>query len=335
MSSPLVSIVTPVYNGEKYLAECIESVLRQTYEHWEYLIVNNCSNDSTLEVARKYAARDSRIQVHDCSDFVDVIASHNRAVRLISHESKYCKIVSADDWLFPDCVTRMVELAEGRASVGVVNAYVLRGGGAYPRVKFDGLPYERTIISGRDICRWHLLGHPYCFGVPSSVLYRSDLVWKTPSFFPNVGQHADVSLFFQCLRDNDFGFIHQVLAFERVHADRITTEAEMLSTYAGSRLLDVKRYGPWYLTEDELRTRLRQLLREYYALLAVGAVNLQGRRFWKYHRAIVRELGSTSFSLRLAGAVGMKVADLLLNPKMTMERILRRVHGRIESEGAV
>ena len=45
---PLVSVVTPVYNGDKYLADCVESVLKQTYQNWEYVIVNNCSTDRTL-----------------------------------------------------------------------------------------------------------------------------------------------------------------------------------------------------------------------------------------------------------------------------------------------
>lgn len=54
---PLVSILTPVYNGEEYLAECIESVLGQTYQNWEYCIVNNCSTDRTLEIANGYAKR--------------------------------------------------------------------------------------------------------------------------------------------------------------------------------------------------------------------------------------------------------------------------------------
>ena len=50
---PLVSVVTPVYNGEKYLEECIESVLNQTYKNWEYIILNNCSTDRTLEIAEQ------------------------------------------------------------------------------------------------------------------------------------------------------------------------------------------------------------------------------------------------------------------------------------------
>jgi glycosyltransferase involved in cell wall biosynthesis len=53
MEQPLVSVLTPVYNGEPYLGECIESVLNQTYQNFEYIIVNNCSKDRTLEIARE------------------------------------------------------------------------------------------------------------------------------------------------------------------------------------------------------------------------------------------------------------------------------------------
>ncbi|MCB0227477.1 MAG: glycosyltransferase, partial [Anaerolineae bacterium] len=52
---PLVSVVTPVYNTDKYLADCIESVLAQSYDNWEYVIINNCSTDRSLEIAQRYA----------------------------------------------------------------------------------------------------------------------------------------------------------------------------------------------------------------------------------------------------------------------------------------
>src|SRR5260221_8926960 len=128
-SQPLVSIVTPVYNGEQYLVECIESVIRQTYGNWEYLIVNNCSTDSTAEIASRYAERDDRIHVFNYNEFVNVIESSNRALRLVSQSSKYCKIVCADDVLYPECITQMVNLAEEYPSVGIVGAYTLRDDG--------------------------------------------------------------------------------------------------------------------------------------------------------------------------------------------------------------
>lgn len=61
----LVSVILPVYNGADILAESIESVLRQTYTNFEFIIINDGSKDNTLEIARSYAAKDSRIKVLD------------------------------------------------------------------------------------------------------------------------------------------------------------------------------------------------------------------------------------------------------------------------------
>jgi len=126
-AQPLVSVVTPVYNGEKYLAECIESVLSQTYQHWEYIIANNCSTDRSLEIAQSYAEKDARIRIHNNRTFVGMSENHNIGVQLISPDSTYCKIVHADDWLFPECIAHMVTVAEAHPSVSIVGAYGLRG----------------------------------------------------------------------------------------------------------------------------------------------------------------------------------------------------------------
>src|SRR6266849_696005 len=103
-SQPRVSILTPVYNGAEHLAECIESVLRQTYTNWDYTIVNNCSEDESLAIAQKYAVKDPRIRVIDNKRFLRIIENHNHTIRQISPESKYCKFVFADDWLYPTCI---------------------------------------------------------------------------------------------------------------------------------------------------------------------------------------------------------------------------------------
>ncbi|MDH4246150.1 MAG: glycosyltransferase, partial [Nitrospira sp.] len=93
---PLVSVLTPVYNGEDHLAQCIESVLAQTYQNWEYVIVNNRSTDRTLEIAEQYAQKDKRIRIHNNSEFVGCDENGNIAFRQITPESKYCKMVHAD-----------------------------------------------------------------------------------------------------------------------------------------------------------------------------------------------------------------------------------------------
>jgi len=110
-TTPLVSLLTPVYNGERYLADCIESVLRQTYRHFEYVIVDNASTDRTADIIAAYAAREPRIRVHRNTDLVPVVANHNIALRHASPEAAWCKFVSADDMLFPECVEKMVAVA--------------------------------------------------------------------------------------------------------------------------------------------------------------------------------------------------------------------------------
>ena len=194
---PLVSVVTPVYNGEAFLAECIESVLKQTYENYEYIIVNNCSTDQTLRIALEYAKQDSRIRVHNNEKFVTVIEDHNIAFSLISSEAKYCKVVSADDFLFPECIKRMVELAEANPSVGIVGSYQLSG----DRVRWQGFRYPRAVLSGVEMCRMIFLGgektcgfgSPFGFGSPTSLLYRADLVRRNSAFYPNESPHSDSS----------------------------------------------------------------------------------------------------------------------------------------------
>lgn len=325
---PLVSVVTPVYNGEDYLAECIESVLAQTYEYWEYIIVNNCSTDRTLEIANSYAKQDSRIRVYTNASFVTVMENHNISLRLISRESKYSKIVSADDWLFPECVARMVEFGEINPSAVIVGSYQLSGSDTKWEIKWEGLPYSSAVIHGQEICRWHLLGKPYVFGTPTSSLYKSDLVRGIELFFPGVSRHADTTACYKHLQNTDYGFVHQVLSFERVHQQTESADGRRLDDYSSAYLGDLFDYGPVYLSKDELERRIDEVLSDYYRSLAVGAVNFKGKEFWVYHKRFLEGRGYRLYNTRLARAVCMKLLDMLLNPKHTIEKLLRRVNGR-------
>ena len=197
---PLVSIVTPVYNGEAYLNECIESVLSQTFQNWEYIILNNNSTDRTLEIAEQYQKRDSRIRIYSNDTLLPIIANHNKAFGLISAESKYCKVLSADDWLFPECLERMVGLAEENPSVGIVGAYQLSGGdGHMVRAQQRPTVFANRRVGTGGLPRPHA-GNAEGAGNPTSVMYRADLVRNTDRFFPNPTAEADTSACLKHLR---------------------------------------------------------------------------------------------------------------------------------------
>src|SRR3954471_10873583 len=111
-SRPFVSVVTPVYNGGRYLAECVASVAAQTHRDWELVILDNCSTDDTARVAEESAAGDARIRIRRAEHFLDIYGNHNRALAEGSPAARYVKVVHADDWLAPECLERMVAVAE-------------------------------------------------------------------------------------------------------------------------------------------------------------------------------------------------------------------------------
>ena len=332
---PLVSIVTPVYNGEAYLEECIESVLSQTYQNWEYIILNNNSRDRTLEIAEQYQKRDSRIRVVSNDRLLPIIANHNKAFGLISDQSKYCKVVSADDWLFPECLERMVGLAEENPSVGIVGAYQLSGGEGIWYVRNSGLPHSRTVVSGQEVCRAHMLGMLKVLGNPTSVMYRADLARSTDRFFPNPTAEADTSACLKHLRFSDFGFVHQVLSHERLHNVRETTASLETNAYLSAAISDCQVYGEWYLTEQEREARIGELLGQYYSYLSASALKFKGKSFWNYHIRRLQELGFRLDRFRLSLGIASKSLDLLLNPKSTVQMVQRRVRLNRALKGAV
>ena len=320
---PLVSVVTPVYNGEPYLRECVESVLAQTYPNWDYTIVNNCSEDRTRAIADEYAARDPRIRVHNNDEFVSCEANHNIAVRQISPESKYCKIVAADDWLFPGCISQMVAVAEAQPTVGIVSAYGLRDG----RVAWGGLSYPNTFFRGREIGRAALLGAPHVFGAPTSVLYRAELIRNRDVFFNESNLHADTEICLDppaeprfCFSASDSDLYAHRKRFPYAFSTRV-------NSYLPASLYHLKKYGPVYLNQEELAERVASQMKRYYAFLGESVLQRRDREFWTFHENKLRELGCPLSYSRLGGVIVMRLLDLLLNPKRGIEALWRRRPG--------
>ena len=110
------SIITPVYNSEKYLSKCIESILNQTYKDWEFIIVDDGSTDSSLTIMQQYACKDNRIIVFSKSNEGPGL-TRNCAVQMATGE--YIAFLDSDDYVSNDFLER-INLEIDSADVDVI-----------------------------------------------------------------------------------------------------------------------------------------------------------------------------------------------------------------------
>jgi glycosyltransferase involved in cell wall biosynthesis len=284
IAAPLVSVVTPFYNTAEYLEQCIRSVLGQTLVDFEYILVDNCSTDGGGEIARRFAAIDDRIRVISPPTFLSQCDNFNFALNQISPGSTYCKMVLADDWIYPQCLAEMVALADEHPSIGLVSSYTIFG----TAVQGAGLPVDRSVYSGREIARLHLLEGTFVFGNNSTVMYRADIVRETSAFYTHAKVFFDTDAALRVLASHDFGFVHQVLSFVRVHEQSITARTQDYGPVAADHMIALHTHGPTFLSADEQREALRPKERWFYEGLGrqwLRELHAEpDEQFWEYQQ---------------------------------------------------
>ena len=108
MMTPDVSILIPVYNEEVYLPRCLDSIVRQTLQSWELLLVDDGSTDRSGSICDSYAAMDSRIRVIH-QENAGISAARNAG--LAAAAGKYIGFVDSDDWIAPEMFQRLLTIA--------------------------------------------------------------------------------------------------------------------------------------------------------------------------------------------------------------------------------
>ena len=328
VSESLVSVVTPFRNTATYLAGCIESVLAQSYSRFEYILVDNCSMDGSAEIAETYARRDSRIRMIRRSQLLSQVENYNRALAEISEESEYCKIVQADDFIFPECLRLMVQTFEQSESIGLVSSYDLKGN----RVRGTGFPYPITVLRGPEMARLYLRTGLFVFGSPTTVMYRSSLVRSQQPFYDESLLHEDTEKCMQILEQWDLGFVHQVLSFLRVDNESISAAFRSFEPNALDRYILVRRYAPTFLEKSEATALRRESKRAYYGALARQAIRLREPAFWKYHQVGLESVGETLDWPYLAYELGRELLWLAANPGTSIARLLRALKQRMSQK---
>lgn len=308
---PLVSVVIPVYNGGPYFEKCLESILNQTYQNWECIINNNCSDDDTLKIALKFVETDKRFKVFSNEQFLRMTPNWNVACSKIDQSSKYLKVLGADDWLFPESIEKMVEVMEKNPSVGICSSYRLN----HLEVDMFGLNiWDGNVYNGKEILYRQLTRTLDISGSNSTVMFAREHMKKTkpyPAVFDETTYHEDTELEYEMMNVSDVGFVFQVLSYTRRHAKAHTTT----EVFRYNTLLQFNEKVLWvYKGEDK---KLNQLYKEarleyawfmFYKTLTGDKASIQWHkkyivRKFKFHEYLLGILTRNKISQLIARIV--------------------------------
>ena len=202
MDKEKVSIIVPMYNAEKFIGKTIESVLSQTYENWEMLIMNDVSTDNSLAVVNEYAKKDDRIMVVNTEKNMGVVKGRNHLIDLAN--GKYIAFLDADDYWHSQKLEKQIQfMKEKNAGISCTE---------YTRVKENGEKINEVVIkpeiSYTDMLKNNYLG---CL----TVMYDVEKVGKR--YFKELEKNEDYVLWLEIVKDvkTIFG-LKENLAYYRV-----------------------------------------------------------------------------------------------------------------------
>jgi glycosyltransferase involved in cell wall biosynthesis len=204
-------VLITVYNREKYLRDCIESVLSQTLQDFEVIIVDDNSSDSSFDIANSYALIDSRFRVFKNHTNIGQFPNRNKAASLA--RSEYLKYLDSDDIIFPSCLMSMYEKIKLKRNIGVLTY-----------LDSCNTRYDKDIIfsSFDSYIEHYFSGNTILFQGPTATLFNKKTFDLVGGFDETLGLSADMHLMLKIAAVSNVLCIIDKLYNWRIHNDQMT-----------------------------------------------------------------------------------------------------------------
>lgn len=301
---PLTVIVTPVYNGEPFLAAAMECVQAQTYGNLLHIVLDNASTDGTPQILARYSRTRVPVIVHRNETTLPLTDNWDKAFSFIPHEAVYAKLLCADDLMHPDCLRRFVELAEMYPTVQTVSCHDVHN----DLIRRANIPEDRTVIDGK-IASAAILERTISWLPFQHLFVRLAPQDHDTPFFGTHEFGADPYAMVRAALRGDFGYIHEPLVYSRRHARAASNSLEtdgrsplfarqinmMLLTYFKMML----RFGDQCWPERKRRRAIRRAKGH----LARTALNWRVRRFEMAAQELKSQLQAVGCSLKTSDYV--------------------------------
>ena len=275
MKNPKVSIVLPCYNGAKMIGEAIESVIAQTYQDWELIIVNDCSTDNTLEVAQSYAKKDQRIRVFSNEKNSKLPATLNHGFR--EAKGELWTWTSDDNLLLPTMLEEFVDYFDKHPEVGFVTSDLAN-------IDINGKIISYDILPDNIQDKMPLNN---CGG--ASFMYRSSIAKKIGEYREDLFLAEDYEYWMRLCFNTKLAHYPKVLYHYRVHTNSLTATRKQ---QIAEKLIQVRLM---YLNQIEERYKGQpSIVAMFYGRIVD---ELKGKQRWSYYRQFARKM-PIQFGLR-------------------------------------
>lgn len=237
MKPPLVSICIPTYNGERFIAEALESAMAQTYPNIEVIVSDDASKDKTLEIVEFYKGKTERpIKIFNHLPN-GIGANWNNSIKKANGE--YIKFLFQDDVLEPTCISEMITVIEADPSVGLVASkrdFIIDDGFLNDETKLWIENYgdlqdtlKLNFVNGQASIDTTLFSSPEFFksplnkiGEPTVVLFRKETVKEFGYFDESLKQILDYEFWYRILKHKKIIILENKLVSFRLHAQQAT-----------------------------------------------------------------------------------------------------------------
>lgn len=229
---PFLTVCITSYNGARYLRDCLDSLLNQTFQDFDVVIHDDQSSDSTLEILREYSNRDKRFNIYHNRENLGCIKNYNNCVSLA--QGTWIKFLNHDDFLAPQCLEKMVQATAQNVPIiccrrdfkfeeGVsaeMKATVTR----YQHVH-DIFPDKFSITAREMSCA--AVEHPSnnFIGEPTVIMLRREAFPRFGVLNPLLPQIADLEYWLRVSTNTGLVYVPETLAYFRIHNTSMTASA--------------------------------------------------------------------------------------------------------------
>jgi glycosyltransferase involved in cell wall biosynthesis len=263
VKAPLVSVLLPVYNAEKYLNLAIESILRQSFKDFEFVIIDDKSTDSSKQIIASYATIDSRIK------FISNPENQGGCRTLLaglSHcNGTYIVRMDNDDWSFPDRLAKQVRYMESNRRVGIL-------GGAIELINERGVVIGRRHYESSDerIRKKIFFSSPFAH---PAVIIRRSVLDVVGAYNISYAPADDYELYFRIGKVSEFANLTDVILKYRV------SNGSMTVTQTRKMEIETVRVRNVYLSEGSYNTRIVHYLFNFLHYLSVYIIPVKVKMF--------------------------------------------------------